>query len=319
MVLERDYSIIVVMPVYEDLKACKKLLCSLAALYSDEIYAVVVDDGSIVEPLGVELLNECSVHGQVIKLRRNVGHQRAIAIGLEIASKKLKPHQVVAIMDSDGEDPPEMIPILVQQLSDPVYDAISAGRQQRHETLKFKAFYSIYKTLFTLLTGKKINFGNFMVLRASSVMRLVAMQELGIHVAAALLASKLRIKVQPINRQQRYYGASKMSFISLALHGFRALMVFAEDVLVRVGTACAAIVCSSMIGIIIAILLKFVGLTSPGWFSVALGILGLIILQTGALALMTLMMTGIAKNSFITNKSAHNEFIEKIDETQYLT
>ena len=319
MELEQDYSIIVVTPVYEDLRACRKLLCSLASIYRDKVYAIVVDDGSIVEPLSLTILNECSIHGQVIKLRRNVGHQRAIAIGLETASKKLKPHQVVAIMDSDGEDPPEMIPTLVQQLNDGAFDAISAGRQQRQETIKFKAFYSIYKTLFTLLTGKKINFGNFMVLRSSSVMRLVAMQELGIHVAGALLASKLRIKVQPINRQQRYYGASKMSFISLALHGFRALMVFAEDVLVRVGTACAAIACLSMVGIIIAILLKFVGLASPGWFSVALGILGLIILQTGALALMTLMMTGIAKNSFITNKSTYDDFIEKIDETQHLT
>ena len=30
-----------------------------------------------------------------------------------------------------------------------------------------------------------------------------------------------------------------MNFVGLALHGFKGLMVFAEDVLVRVGIACA--------------------------------------------------------------------------------
>ena len=64
-----------------------------------------------------------------------------------------------------------------------------------------------------------------------------------------------------------------MNFVGLALHGFKALMVFAEDVLVRVGIACALIAGLSVVGVLAAVLLKVMGFSTPGWFSVALGIL----------------------------------------------
>jgi len=45
--------------------------------------------------------------------------------------------------------------------------------------------------------------------------------------------------------------------------------------------------------------LKLLGYATPGWFSIALGILFLVFLQTGALTLMTLMLTGVVRNSAI--------------------
>ncbi len=42
--------------------------------------------------------------------------------------------------------------------------------------------------------------------------------------------------------------------------------------------------------------LKIVGIATPGWFSVALGILFLVFLQTGTMTLMMLMLTGVVKN-----------------------
>jgi hypothetical protein len=89
-------------------------------------------------------------------------------------------------------------------------------------------------------------------------------------------------------------------------------MVFAEDVLVRVGLACAGIAALSFLGASLAICLKLVGLSTPGWFSIALGILVLIFLQTGALALMTLMLTGVVRSGSIAAPQAYNDFVDQI-------
>ena len=120
-----------------------------------------------------------------------------------------------------------------------------------------------------------------MALKYSAVHRIVSFWGLPIHLAATILASRLRIGVCPIDRGQRYSGISKMNLVSLVLHGFRGLMIFVEDVLVRVGIACASIALCSFVGILMATILKFLGFSTPGWFSVALGILVLMLLQTG--------------------------------------
>ena len=166
------------------------------------------------------------------------------------------------------------------------------------------------------MTGRTISFGNFMALKSDAVKRLVAMQELSIHVAGAVLASKLRTDICPLDRGPRYAGQSKMNFVGLALHGFKALMVFAEDVLVRVGIACAGIASISVLGIVAAIGLKLIGFSTPGWFSIALGILVLMLMQTGALALMTLMLTGVVRGGTVTTEIAYHDFVDRVLETR---
>jgi glycosyltransferase involved in cell wall biosynthesis len=304
------HSLIVVTPVFEDTEASSHLFRELAAQFSDEVYIVAVDDGSVREPLDVSSFNAAGIDGVILKLRRNVGHQRAIAIGLAYVAERMTDRQFIVVMDSDGEDLPATIPALLSQLESVDVDVVVAQRKSRMEPLSFKISYRIYKGLFRLMTGKKISFGNFMALKPSSVRRLAAMQELTIHVAGTVLASRLRTGICPIDRGPRYAGQSKMSFVGLALHGFKGLMVFAEDVLVRAGIACVLISVFSVAGIIAAIVLKTLGVATPGWFSVALGILILILLQTAALALMTLMLTGVVRGGTVTSSVAYREFIE---------
>jgi len=276
---------------------------------------VAVDDGSVKQPLDIRSLEQSGVEGVVLKLRRNVGHQRAIAIGLGYVSEHIQPGQNVVVMDSDGEDMPATIISLLEQLKADDVDLVVAQRKSRVETFRFKAFYAVYKLFFSMMTGRSISFGNFMALKAASVKRLVAMQELSIHVAGAVLASKLRTAVCPLDRGERYAGQSKMNFVGLVLHGFKGLMVFAEDVLVRVGIACAVIAAFSVMGAVAAIILKLLGFSTPGWFSVALGILVLMLLQTGALALMTLMLTGVIRSGTVTTALAYHDFVESVTET----
>ena len=290
-----DNRFAVVMPIYEDQEASTRLFRELYAEYGDRVYVVAVDDGSINQPICIEALQSLDLKGVMIQLKRNVGHQRAIAIGLNYVAEFLPDIPCTVVMDSDGEDTPQSIRQLVVPLSSPKVDVVVAHRKSRIETLRFKAFYVIYKILFQFLTGRKISFGNFMALKPAAVKRLAAMQELWMHVAACVLTSKLRIQTSPIDRGARFAGQSKMNFVGLALHGFRALMVFAEDVLVRVGIICVFVAVITVIASIVAIGLKLAGFATPGWFSVALGILLLVFLQTGALTLMTLMLTGVVR------------------------
>lgn len=105
-----------------------------------------------------------------------------------------------------------------------------------------------------------------------------------------------------------------MSFGALVLHGFRALMVVAEDVLIRVGIACMMLAGAAFLAIILSIVLKFTGFSTPGWFSTALGLLMLILLQTATLALITLMLTGVARGNPVP--IAYRDFIDKLLKTK---
>ena len=309
--ITKEHSLVVVTPIYEDIEASNKLFQDLAAVFGDQVFIVGVDDGSVRQPVDPNSIADAGLDGVVLKLKRNVGHQRAIAIGLNYVSEHLSDAQHVVIMDSDGEDVPASIKKLLKDLDSPDVDVVVAQRKSRVESLRFKMFYVVYKLIFLFLTGRRISFGNYIGLKPNAVKRLVAMQELWIHVAGCVLTSKLRLTLCPLDRGSRYAGESKMNFVGLALHGFKGLMVFAEDVLVRVGMACAVVAAFSVFGSGAAIILKLLGYATPGWFSVALGILLLVFLQTGVLALMTLMLTGVVKGGGMPSVD-YRKFIETV-------
>ena len=303
---------IVVMPVYEDLEASSKLFVELARTQGPDTYVVAVDDGSVRQPLSISAIEASGLEGVVIRLRRNVGHQRAIAIGLGYVAEHFDGNDIVVVMDSDGEDTPESITELVAGLDSADVDVVVASRRSRVESLKFKSFYIVYKLLFSLLSGRQISFGNFMAAKMPAVRRLASMQELWIHVAACVLGSKLRVQTCALDRGPRYAGRSKMNFVGLALHGFRALMVFAEDVLVRVGIACTMVAALSIIGGIVATGLKMLGFASQGWFSLAFGILVLVFLQTAALTLIILMLSGMMRGGGVMSVGSYREFVDEV-------
>ena len=299
----------IVTPVYEDREASTRLFRELRNALGPDVYVVAVDDGSVRQPVSPAAIHAAGLDGVVVRLRRNVGHQRAIAVGIDYVAAHL-PDATCVVMDSDGEDMPSTISAIMAPLRSDDVDVVVASRRSRIESLRFKLFYVVYKFLFSIMTGRRISFGNFMALKPRAVRRLSAMHELGIHVAGCVLVSKLRVEMTPVDRGPRYAGKSKMNFAGLVLHGFQAFMVFAEYVLVRVGIACAAIAALSLAGIVLSLVLKLFGLTTPGWFSVAMGILILVLSQTGVLTLITLMLTGITRG----NNVLANNYLELVDE-----
>ena len=310
-----NYDLVIVMPVYEDREASGQLFRELYAQYGTAVFVVAVDDGSLRHPVNVEHLDEIGLPGAVIHLRRNVGHQRAIAIGLHYVAENFPNTPRTVVMDSDGEDMPTTIPQLIAPLESDDIDAVVAQRKSRMESVHFKLFYMIYKFLFRLLTGRTINFGNFVALKPAAVRRLTSMQELWTHLAGCVLLSKLRTQAEPIDRGRRYAGNSKMNFTGLALHGFRAVMIFAEDVLVRVGIVCSVVTALSIMAGLIATILKIIGFATPGWFSVTLGILLIVFLQTGALTLVALMLSGVARGS-PESPQQYRHYIDRISYTK---
>ena len=157
------------------------------------------------------------------------------------------------------------------------------------ESFKFKLFYEVYRLIFKLLTGHKIRFGNFMALKLTALKRLLTYTELSTHVAGTVILSKCRINSVPIDRGPRYAGQSKMNFSGLVLHGLRALMIFADFVLVRLGLASLTFIGVIFTVIMATIFLKSIGMATPGWFSITLGMLTLLLIQIAAFVLMFLM------------------------------
>ena len=304
---------VIITPIYEDVDAATQLFADLSETVGKDIFIIAVDDGSIRQPVDPDIIAQSGLEGVVLRLRRNVGHQRAIATGISYAAAEF-PDANCIIMDSDGEDRPESVVTLLETISGVEEDVIVASRKSRVETFRFKLFYVFYKFIFSILTGRKIAFGNFMALKPNAVRRLATMQELWVHVAASILVSRLRVVDIPFDRGARYQGQSKMNFGGLVLHGFRALMVFAEDVLVRVGIICVLVASLTILAMFMTVILKLLSFATPGWFSIALAVLFIMFLQTGALTLMTLMLTGVMRGSSVLVDD-YRQLIDKVLKT----
>src|SRR5262245_54611813 len=129
----------IVTPVYDDWESFRELIRRLdvmAGAKPDTVFDVIaVDDGST-EPLPGALLADAAIahlaRVDVLRLACNLGHQRAIALGLvEVEARGT--YEAVIVMDSDGEDRPEDIPMLLAALRAHPRRVIVARRARRSE------------------------------------------------------------------------------------------------------------------------------------------------------------------------------------------
>lgn len=298
MLRDRDATVTwaIVTPVFEDGGAFAQLCKNLSRLDTDlRLEVLAVDDGSVNDPPTLHAIEQAGLGGRIIRLKRNVGHQIAISVGLAQAASEPR-YSGVVVMDCDGEDKPEDIIRLVHAVKADL-DVAAAARGQRTESLVFRIFYKLYRHLFGLLTGQKIDFGNFCAISQRALSRLVAMQETRLHLAASVIKSRLRMTRIPVDRGKRYRGRSRMNFYSLTLHGIRAVAVFDDAVLTRMGAVC---VCAAVLGVVsfvITAALKLVGGVTPGWLTFVTGFMILVFLQTAVLSLVALILNGLTYRS----------------------
>lgn len=281
----------VVTPVLDDGASFARLCRDLSRLdLGVRLEVVAVDDGSAVDPPVVASIADAGLAGRILRLKRNVGHQMAICAGLHRVAAE--PHFAGAVvMDCDGEDRPEDIRRLLEAAAGDC-DAVVAVRRRRTERLFFRFCYGLYRRFFGLLTGRRIRFGNFCAVNRRALQRLVAMHEARLHLAAALIKSRLRRAEIPIDRGERYAGRSRMNFSGLVLHGIRAIAVFDDAVLTRMGLVCVGAAFFSVVVLSTAVALKLAGEATPGWLTFVTGFLVLVFLQTAALSLVALLMNG---------------------------
>lgn len=303
---------VIVTPYFEDL-AAESFCTELAKSVSTDDYVIIVDDGSIEIPFNPDFFNSSGLKGEIVRLARNVGHQTAITCGIKVALENINFKSLV-VLDSDGEDRPEDISLLVSELHghQKEVDAAVATRKSRIESKSFKIFYRVYQSFFRLLVGKNIQFGNFMALSPQAAQRLANYHETPMHVAASLINSRLRIKSVSIHRGARYAGSSRMNIVSLTLHGLRSIMVFSETVLVRITLFCALFAGLIVATMILMVIIKLAGLAIPGWFSTVGGILILLLVQVAIMSLVVLLSAGNLKAN-PTSVFDHQALIEGIE------
>lgn len=281
----RKPDVAVVIPVFNDWESAQVLIGALKQrLPAAGTHLVVVDDGSTEPEHGLrEALAATGFDATVVRLVRNVGHQRAIAIGL-CQAVGLKAETVV-IMDGDGEDRPEDVPRLIEALRDEPRAIVVAHRNRRSEGPGFILFYGIYKRVFAFLTGSAISFGNFSAMKLATAQRLSCMHELLLHVPATMICSRCKIVPVATDRGERYRGRSKMNLVSLVVHGLSSVAVFSERTFTRILLLAAMIFAVSGLAAVVAVILKVMGLATPGWATTVAGIVMIVLVQTAAVSL----------------------------------
>ncbi|MGH7123462.1 MAG: glycosyltransferase [Stellaceae bacterium] len=288
--------IAVVTPVLDDWQSFATLVTEISGQFDRAdvtIDIVAIDDGSCL-PFDSDSIalppDSCIAGIEVLHLAVNLGHQRAIAVGL-CAIAERDDIEAIVVMDSDGEDRPDDLATLLAASRRQPGHIVFAHRAKRSEGRPFRLAYFFYRQIFRLLTGRTISFGNYVLIPALAVRRLVHMPELWNNLAATIMRSKLRYTKVPTERGTRYAGRSRMSPVALIVHGLSAMSVYTDMIFVRVLIAAAAIAGLSVLGILGVAVTRFTtDLAIPGWATTAVGDLLIILLQTLVVMVATSLM-----------------------------
>lgn len=291
----------VLTPVYNDWECLMQLINDLESLSKcvSSIELLVVNDGSW-SPIPEEIQNVPSwlESIKVLDLVSNVGHQRAIAIGL-CHLVKSSTADAILTLDSDGEDNPqstiELIGFWMQHRS----SIVVAARGRRSEGRTFSCLYKGYKLVFPLFTGVHIDFGNFAVLPLAAAKRLAAMPELWNHYPATILRSRIKIKRLLLERGKRYAGESKMGLAKLISHGLSSMSVFLDVALARLLLS-TVMLATLLTGLALAFLVikLSTNLAIPGWTSLVFGLTSLGILQVLTIQIVVIFLALSSRSTF---------------------
>ena len=309
--------IICITPVYNDWESYTILTANIEKLLQKNsdyaIQMLVVNDGS--NDAFDATRNTSNLPIEMLDLKVNVGHQRAIAIGVQYVNDIKKEVDYVVVLDSDGEDKPEDIFKLIQKCeANNDNTVVFAQRNKRHESLTFRTGYFFYKIVFYWLTGQKFTFGNFSCIPNKMLKKIALQENLWNHYSGSIIQSKTRYDQLLLDRGKRYAGTSKMNFTNLVLHGLSSISVYFDTLSVRI---LKLSIYSFLVCIFVAIVVlykKFITDTAiPGWASNLLLVIFSIILQLSSVTLIVLLMQ-LSSRKNIKKPSAviYKDFVEKI-------
>jgi glycosyltransferase involved in cell wall biosynthesis len=175
----RQPTLAVVIPVFNEEPVIPELLRRLTAVFEKlpdlRCEAVFVDDGS--RDRSVEMLTEAAQADprlRVIRLTRNFGHQPALTAGMAHVGHA----DAIITMDADLQDPPELIPELVEAWRGGA-EVVLAVRRSRQESGIRRVGFEAFHRLFGSLSDFPIepNTGTFGLLGSSAVAAFNALEE----------------------------------------------------------------------------------------------------------------------------------------------
>ena len=225
----------ILIPVYNDWQSVFKLLENINSEVSNlshEFSIIIVNDASTESkrelPLNLDNLNSI----KIINMKENQGHARCNATGLKHIFENEEFDYVIP-MDGDGEDRPEEIKQLIDNLNYHPDKPIVGERIKRSEGIFFKFCYLAHKIITSTFTGQSIKYGNYTCLPKSIVEKMINEKATWSSFSGSLAKVAKDRATIPSERGIRYFGPSKMSFKNLLIHSLSIVSVFKINVLIR--------------------------------------------------------------------------------------
>lgn len=222
-----DLRLSVAIPLYNEEKSIPELLrrvCgALDQLPGGPHEIVLVDDGS--SDRTFEMLTAAALEDPrivAISLSRNFGHQSALTAALDNVTG-----DAVIVMDGDLQDPPEMIPqfIAAHQRG---FDVVYARRIDRKERWPLRICYFFFYRVLALFSSIRmpLDAGDFALLSRPVLEELRRIPEHHRYLRGLRSWVGFRQIGIPVERSQRFSGASKYSFVRLLGLAFDGIFAF---------------------------------------------------------------------------------------------
>jgi polyisoprenyl-phosphate glycosyltransferase len=215
---------------------------------------VLVNDGSRDGSFAaMQNLHQQDPRVRVIDFSRNFGHQIAISAGLDHARGA-----AVVIIDSDLQDPPEVIIQLIATWKNGA-EVVYAQRSKRVGETRFKlftaaAFYRLIERITSIHIPRDT--GDFRLLDRRVVKALVAMREQHRFMRGLSAWVGFRQEAVQYERHERFAGTTKYPFRKMLKFSLDAITSFSH-VPLQLATTCGFILAGiSLVGIVIAVLLR---------------------------------------------------------------
>ncbi|HYW32422.1 MAG TPA: glycosyltransferase family 2 protein [Gemmatimonas sp.] len=223
----------------------------VSRLESLDYEIIYVDDGSHdLTPERLEALQEGDAHVRVIRLSRNFGHQLAVTAGLEHAEG-----DAVVLIDSDLQDPPEVIPLMIARWREG-YDVAYGERVSRDGETAFKkatarAFYRVLNRLTE--TRIPLDAGDFRLMDRRVIDALRTMPERDRFVRGLVSWVGFRQVAVPYRRASRFAGVSKYPLSKMLRFALDGILSFSSSPLRAITAIGLAILTIAMLAAVYAL------------------------------------------------------------------
>lgn len=212
----------VIIPAFNEedtLPTLQERLLAASAAWGMPFEVILIDDGSTDDTL--RLLRDLHARDSRFKylsFSRNFGHQTAISAGLRYAAG-----DVVAILDADLQDPPEVLPRFLDKWRDGYQVIYGVRRKRKEHVLKRGAYFVFYRLLAWMSSiDIPLDAGDFCVMDRVIVDHLNNLPERNRFVRGLRSWIGYRQIGVPYERHARFAGEVKYTFrklIRLALDG----------------------------------------------------------------------------------------------------